>query len=383
MTPPNDVPSTAAASESATPPQSAGPMIGSFLARVVVPIWVLLGATFKLADGIPNKLPKTLLDFGRDNIHKIGLDLDIYLASFIAVELVLVGIMFFVPKLARAAAIFILSCFCAVLVLDLLNGNFTDCGCFGNTVTMPPWLMLIIDGGLLVGLIVLPTRASASGARTPKWSWPATIAWCLIGLTTVGVLTQQRRMEKMGPDPEENREQIAKNDGEQTTEDNGGETPPTPVVENGTTEEAPPQHVHRRPPGDYFYIPGRADSLKGQWFFETDIASFVPEWPDGMNEGKWYVIFYGPTCDHCQEVFQKHFAQGPPVNTVIVAIPEENGMPRSGVLSMPCPNCTKLELPSGLTWVFGTPVVFALEDGRIICAKEEESVDEPECLIWH
>jgi hypothetical protein len=287
-----------------------------------------------------------------------------------------------------------------VLILELLRGNFSDCGCFGNTITMPPWLMLMIDGAFLVGLIILPTRVSVGSAKTPGWSWPAAGAWALTSLILVGVVTQERRadaggeiiVEDEGDTPREvvngARDGIDESDAMNGAGDDA-ESPTAPARPETTASDAPakadgaPRHVRKRPPGDYFYIPGEAKTLTGQWFFETELASFVPRWPEGMNEGRWYVVFYGPTCDHCSEVFQKHFAQGSPVPTVKVAIPDENGMPRSGTYPMPCPGCEEAALPSGLAWVLGTPVVFAIEDGRIICATEGETVDDPQCLIWH
>ena len=49
---------------------------------------------------------------------------------------------------------------------------------------------------------------------------------------------------------------------------------------------------------------------------------------------------------------------------------------------MPCEACERLELPLGCDWLVTPPVVIALEDGVVRCAKEAEEPDEPECLIW-
>ena len=68
----------------------------------------------------------------------------------------------------------------------------------------------------------------------------------------------------------------------------------------------------------------------------------------------------------------------------IVAIPEtKKGFATTGLLPMECPGCEELELPVGTDWIITTPIVVALDGEQVICAKEGEDPEAPECLVFH
>ena len=48
----------------------------------------------------------------------------------------------------------------------------------------------------------------------------------------------------------------------------------------------------------------------------------------------------------------------------------------------PCFDCDETELPIGVDWIIGTPLVVAIENGIIKCAVENEEAETPICLIW-
>jgi hypothetical protein len=69
--------------------------------RLIVPLWVLTGAIFKLMENTPALLPKhTVLALG----NNMGLDLEIWLATLIGLELLAVAVMICVAWLARTWA---------------------------------------------------------------------------------------------------------------------------------------------------------------------------------------------------------------------------------------------------------------------------------------
>src|SRR5262245_35452257 len=131
--------------------------VGFALSRVVVPLWVLTGAAFKLYERTPANLPSVILKTAKEN----QIDLEMLLRTLIGLELLAVGVMFFIPRLARAMAIFMLSCFCLILVAELW-ARAGSCGCFGS-VKIKPWQMLIVDGSLLAAVLAFrPARPSSS-----------------------------------------------------------------------------------------------------------------------------------------------------------------------------------------------------------------------------
>src|SRR5262245_58353641 len=151
---------------------------GALLCRVVIPLWVLTGAVFKLIERDPKLLPKPIIDLvvgigsamGLDD-RGLGVFLEQSLRFLIGTELLLVALMFFVPRLARPVAIFTLSVFVLVLLV-LLGGEVSrtgisalwkgSCGCFGKAGP-PPIAVLAIDSLLLAGAVVLPNRAAGRG----------------------------------------------------------------------------------------------------------------------------------------------------------------------------------------------------------------------------
>lgn len=139
---------------------SASQWIGTVLTRLVVPLWVLTGAVFKLVERTPSNLPSQIVKLAKDQ----QLDLALVLRLLIGLEFVAIAVMLFLPRFARAMAIFILACFCAILINEIRVGA-TSCGCFG-TVKINPWIMLAIDSLLLVAVILLRPSAPANEPTT-------------------------------------------------------------------------------------------------------------------------------------------------------------------------------------------------------------------------
>ena len=139
-------------------PSRRGSLIGTLLVRLVVPLWLLAGASVKLYTLNPKLLPEPVLLVVRDSARLFGIEnlnwwLGTSLRTMIAVEIMLALIMISAPRLARFAASFILTIFLAVLVATMAMAAKRDgisaiwngsCGCFGS-VSPPPLGMFAID----------------------------------------------------------------------------------------------------------------------------------------------------------------------------------------------------------------------------------------------
>ncbi|MCA9296661.1 MAG: hypothetical protein KC983_09085, partial [Phycisphaerales bacterium] len=137
-------------------------MPGYVLCRIVIPLWILTGVVFKLVSLTPKTLPKNIVDIALES------DIDLFFLLFVlvALEIVAIGTMLFIARLAKPMAIWMMSCFCAILIWEMSTGA-DSCGCLGS-VSPPPWLMLTIDGLLLLGVLITgrPFRSPA-GSPVP------------------------------------------------------------------------------------------------------------------------------------------------------------------------------------------------------------------------
>jgi hypothetical protein len=117
---------------------------------------------------------------------------------------------------------------------------------------------------------------------------------------------------------------------------------------------------------------------------DLDITKFLAQQPKDINIGRRYVIFYGPTCEHCYELLTIHFRGALPAPTTVIAIPQfKDRWETEGVFQMRCTECEQLELRLGCDYLIEPPLVIALENGVVQCAVETDDADDPKCLIWH
>jgi hypothetical protein len=231
-----------------------------------------------------------------------------------------------------------LSIFLLVLCIEIYNGALS-CGCLGEH-SLDPKIMFAIDFSLLLGVILCTPRPSrfALNERVTVGMIFAVIffipgAWIF---TFVSIYN-------------------AKNLGNSITE---GNLPAS-------------------------WYPRDLSSWSGKSINDIDVFSFVESWPHDLSEGKQYVIFYGRNCDHCEALLYMHFEFDLRAPTTIVAIPESiEGFIGEDAFENPCFDCDETELPIGVDWIIGTPLVVAIENGIIKCAVENEEAEIPICLIW-
>jgi hypothetical protein len=316
-----------------------GPLRSSsavLIARVLVPLWLGIGAVLKIIDGSPSNLPVSLVKWLGGN----GLDLTYVLEFTIAVELVVAGVMVLVPGLARLVGIAMLASFVPVLVGDVAMGA-SSCGCFG-AVQVPPWVTLTTDLFFLFSLVFL-ARGVESLKMTrnlPTWRVVAAGIWSVAGVAIAFGLT--------GPPAAAN---------------NGAEAEVNSTVPG---------------PSEGYYLPDYTTWI-GRPFSDLEIASWINGLPDDLNGGQQYVMFYRVDCEHCHELMEVYFAGDLPLPTTAVAVPERAGFPETGALPFVCGACRLAELPAGVDWFLQTPVLVRLNGGVVECAAEM-TADDPICL---
>jgi|JYMV01.1.fsa_nt_gi hypothetical protein len=314
--------------------------LGALLVRLFIPAWILFGAYSKLQGATPKSLPRSILDAG----GIIGFqDHFLLLSILVAIEFVFIGFMLFSQKLARIAAISILSIFLVVLGIEMfVYGNYESCGCFGEK-SLAPTTMFAIDFALLLGIVIFKPRKCTCALNKGKRS----AILITIFVIATWTYTFSSIMSKK----------------------------PTNIGNGNNGQTALPSS----------WYPQNIGSWIGQSVDDINLFSWVKEWPHNIHDGKQYVIFYSLTCDHCEALFYAYFEfpTTPTTPTTLVAIPEStDGFNVDGAFDNPCHDCAKTELAIGPDWIIGTPMVVAIENGIVKCVIENEDYEAPTCLIW-
>ena len=341
-------------------------VIGILLMRVIVPLWVLAGAIFKLAERVPGNLPQQMVNYFKQQ----HIDLGLALRTLIGLEFLAVIVMVLMPRLiSRLMAIFMTASFCAILINEIAAGS-KDCGCFGSA-SMNPWVMLAIDGALLIALLLFRPGAGAPSQPRPARLMPRpAILAAAIGLigTSFGVTFAL---------PEKELETAPTNGETLNTTDTH-----VPLDSGSSLDPAPAQSAWTPRKLGAWHSPRPDEWIDKSWR-EISLLQFMKDEPQGLDEGRMYLVFYRKSCEHCHELFQTHFMGKLAISTIAIAIPPDNNGPEGSVHPMPCTDCTQWSLPGGPQWMITAPLIVALEDGKVVCAAEGiEDMFEPECVLW-
>jgi len=320
--------------------QFSGPFgtLAVVLARVIVPLWLFIGAVLKLADLSPSHLPASIIK----SSGWLGLDLMFVLRFSIAAELIVVGVMVLLPPLARWTGIVMLTSFLPVLIGDLALGS-SSCGCFG-AIAMSPWITLVTDVTFLLGLVIFGRREPRLALTTTLPTWRVVVAGMWVVASVVLAF---------------------------------GLRPPTHAgsVTESSSLDSP---VDTALPADGYYLPDY-QSWFGSSFLDLEIAAWISGLPDDIASGSQYVVFYRKDCEHCHHLMELYFSPSVPAPTTAVAIPERGGFPTENVQPFVCLECRTAELPAGVDWFLQTPVLVRLLDGKVECVSEVDP-ETPECL---
>lgn len=366
---------SANAATPATPRPTAANLLGTILVRLVVPVWVLIGAGVKLWQRNPQLLPTPLRELNKSLADVFHYDLvhglDVMLRSFVAIEILLAGAMIFVPRFSRAAAIAVLSAFCLVLIAlmaplvadhGLVEGiKKGSCGCFGDKSPNPA-VMFAIDFAMLLGVIFLkPIR---SGVESFSKSLATTAG---IGLMGVGLAfgMPERKVVRLQPAPDQPATAPDTTRAPDTTSNNGsGAGTAQPV----TAAPWPPAPDKLRPT---YYVDWKKKGI-GTRLDSHPLALHISRpMPADINRGEWFIVFYRPDCEVCHALLSDDFFKGPAgQRTIAVKVPE-----KGGDLAFPCTDCLKHSLPEGPNYVNSTPELLKVIDGVIVAVCDD--VEDP------
>lgn len=339
---------------------------GSLISRVVVPAWVLAGASFKLFERDPLLLPPPVLSVVREVGSAMDADLPTFLMfsmrAMIGVEFAAVAVMVLFPRLSRIVAASILSLFLVVLAAVLwqgyqkggMEGMLSDCGCFGSKGPPAP-VMFLIDAGLLAAVLAFRVPLSAHWMKIQNRMAAITAAVALAGIAVAFSVPTR------GPAT------------------SSGDTTPT-VIDDGTEPSvATSPWSMPAPPPEPFYF-DKFENWVGKPFAGQPLArQIVRPVPPGIEQGRWHVVLYRADCDHCHELLEAHFSGELETSVLAIEIPDTDP---AAALEMPCVNCALASFPKGPSYVITTPVLLTMVDGTVICACEDvdDEAKLAECL---
>lgn len=366
-------------------------MIGTVVCRVVIPLWILAGAGFKLAARDPNLLPKPVKDaiialHGQIGVAPLEEFMSATMRSIIAVEVLLAAAMIFLPKASRLLAIATLGLFIAILGSLVATGQ-DQCGCFGAGGPSPRW-MLAIDSAMFVAAVFFgPSHRGASGTAfgfmtvigtalafgVPEKSvsleanpghTPAVGDAGDAGTATDGRPADGRDPTGSAAAPEGH----GKGAAPPTTGPDGASAPTAPPAAPASAWPPPPE----KPRG--FYMPD-FKTWTGQRLSEQQMMLMLERpLPEGLDTGKWHVILYRVDCDHCQALLNERFTGKLETRTLLVAIPDSAGEPLPNRVT----DAVKVKLmrgASGPDYVLTPPVVVTVVDGVIksVCTDTDDT----------
>lgn len=341
-----------------TPVKPSGTRIGTVLLRLIVPLWILLGAGVKLWERNPQLLPKPVTDV-TDFIfvRGLGLNREDYLGPamrfMIAFEIMAALVMVVGPvQAARSLAISLMTLFCVILGL-LISSGAASCGCFGASGPSPEW-MLAIDLTLLIGVCVLRPR----GRRLPPGELGRKLGYVMFvpALLGIGIAFGVPDRAVVTLEVVDTATPVVTTNPVVTT---------TPVVT--ATTAWPPMPATAKP----WYAP-EFESWKGQRLDAQELMLLVQRpLPANLNVGRHHIVFMRDDCDHCHELLNSYFSGPLTTPTTTISIPDATGE----LLENPCSECGKATFPKGINYVLSTPVLLTVEDGVVIgvCTNSEDA----------
>lgn len=336
----------------ALPDSTATRHVGTVVNRIAIPLWIGAGLTFKLREFTPSTLPQWISELAGNiagTTEAVSTnDVLLYgLITLLVVEALAFVTMVFSARFARAMAIFMMSAFCVVLLVEWAMYGISDCGCFGGKSPPLP-VMLGIDASLLVLAIIFRPAERVHAAL------PALMTAALIAGVGIALLTKPERMYD--------------------DTDLDDDEPDDEQVDPDTPRDRP---AERQPAPRGWYAPEMNQWVGKRWD-ELEFAQFLRRWPENWHEGTHLVFFYRRDCHVCHELGELHFASDPPHTTTLYAVPEPDGFPEGDPVE--CADCPEMELPIGTEWLITTPALVRLEDGVVTCAEAGVDPLDPGCL---
>lgn len=286
------------------------PLAGDRLVRFGVPLWLAGGALLKFFTGRPDELPAVF--------SRLPVDQSALFLMVIAAELVLAATIALHRGLARALAIAVLSVFLVVLTAQWASGS-TTCGCLG-AVVLPTWVMMLIDGALLAGVLLLPRRRGVQAVTPARMYALTAVSMVLIAGVFGGFHLGAARLFR--------------------------------------------DHSS--------WLVLEPASWVGREFSRTQLARFMPMdaagqaySPRSFPEDDQTWVLYRRTCPHCHTLFRERFStiSGRRIVAVDLVPPPAQNEPAGE--SVECPECVRMFATAGSDVVARVPIVIQVRAGII------------------
>lgn len=296
------------------------------LAVRLAALWLLAGALAKLFLGTPKDLPDPVR-----HLSPFAWGTTFYLV--IAVELTLVTLAALRPKLAwlPLVALFV---FFEGLLIYLSSLGAESCGCMGATITIPPWVMMTIDGVLLAFVIVTQPWRAFGAERSSRTGVVLLAAGIAVAWIAPWIVI-------------------------------GGTTPPVPPVASGT--KSPDAAAPRWIEFDLTSWQGRAIH---------DVAEFT-HWvpPESIpTDGK--IVFWRQGCDHCAKHLREMSNGDDGSQPVLLVQARDDLKATRAVDAMPQgAHVTSVALPENVECAFTTPVELRVAGGTVTAVLFEKDFE--------
>ena len=302
------------------------------LAVRLAALWLGTGALFKLFAGSPKMLPELVRDYSPFPSWTMTFQVAI------AIELSIVCIAVLKPHwgwmwITGTFGFFL------VLLAGMMAKGAASCGCLGDSVSLPPWVMMCIDGALLA--FVLATKPWKS-LSPPGLSTPLLALGIAVSLALPWIVIQPQEPVVL---PQQNG----------GTEINGG-TPGT------------------QPNAARVYIEMNPDKWKGKLIY--DVAEFTKLVPMEKIPSDGRIVLWRQSCDHCAQHLREMANEKEASQPILLVQVMDDLKSSRTVDAMPSgANVTAVELPPG-EGLFTTPVEIRVEGGSVTAVLYEEDFEK-------
>ncbi len=300
---------------SEAPPRT-GSIAGSLVCRGIVPLWLVTGASIKLAERSPMLLPSPVRDalkavagvVGRGGEAEFAGFLDGALRVIVAGEFTLAAAMIAIPAISRRIAIPLLSLFVLILLGVVARGE-ASCGCFGSKGPSP--------AVVLVGDALLLALAIGLKPLTPRLTRNHLTLFLVLAMLGAGIAFMVPAKQGVASPPQEATPAAAAPD--------SPAVPPVPVSASGW----PAAPAQLQP----YYLP-QFEQWIGKRLRDQPVAALLtPAPPTDLEQGRWIVMFFREDCEHCHAVLDRHFSPKVPLPTLLVSVPDADP---AAALPNPC-----------------------------------------------
>lgn len=373
-------------------------LAGSLLCRIIVPLWLLAGAIFKLVEMNPKLLPPQVLAVVEWFASVVGTGkAQAYapaLRLIVGTEVALALVMILAPRLSRLVAGLVLALFCTLLTMILFSKG-GSCGCFGAKGPSPA-VMLSIDGAMLLGVLLLPNGKPCCGPKHFKGTLIA-IGVALVAGGVVALAAPQPKVMQL-PDSSEPGSDLGSGSDAGSSGASGTTSTPEPpdsgagaASSSGATSgdaagatAAGTSGAASGTPSNVIPWPGMPATAQPYYVFEPsewlntrfdshEMARLIQGLTINPNQGRLHVVFMREDCDHCHKLLENHFRGALTTPALTVVIPDSTGRP----LPNPCDACAKAKffMTGGQPiYMVTTPVLMTLQDGVVIaiCADADD-----------